>query len=424
MNKTKMKTFTNILNEELVAAAGCTEPIAIALVAAKCRSLLGSVPSNIQIFVSGNVLKNVKGVVIPGTSSLRGVIPATALGIISNQPQKELEVLHGLTSTMLKEAENLIRTTIFDVIHEKDKPKLYIRMKMWTEQDEAIVELMHLHTNITYMSRNEKVLLLNPCDEQDFNSPVSNRKDLSVHNIIEYANQVPIEDIEPILRLQSETNLDIAEWGLKHPFGLNVGQVLLSNSSSLQERMKAYASAGSDARMSGCTLPVIINSGSGNQGMVISSSISILAKHLKKSKNDMYRALAIANLIPIHIKTTIGRLSAFCGAVTAAAGVGAAITYLQGGTESQINMTIQNIFANITGIVCDGAKPSCALKIATSVDAAYMAAQLALRGSSVEGDTGIITTSVEKTIKDVGLIAREAMTETDRTIIELMTNQH
>jgi len=418
-------TYTRILNEELILAEGCTEPIAIALAAAKCRETLGAEPQHIAVGVSGNMIKNVQGVIIPGTKNMKGVALSAILGMLVGQPQKQLEILQGLTPDILERAKTLDDQNICTVSHVRTNDKLYVKVVMTRQDQTALVEIVHTHTNISNIEKNGEKLAYNPCAETEFNTPVTDRTSLSVEKIIAYASQVDMAVIEPIFKAQVAHNLKIANEGLNKDYGLNTGRILLKQANgSVKEKMKAYAAGGSDARMSGCDLPVVINSGSGNQGLTIAAPVYVYAKENHFDDEAMYRALAVANLVPIHIKTRIGRLSAFCGAVTAGIGVGCAIAYLNGGDHKMIEDTIKNGIADLTGMICDGAKPSCAVKIASSVDAAVMSYQLAAEGKSVESGTGIIYDTTEATIKNVGDIASEAMVETDELILKIMTDKN
>lgn len=415
--------YTNILKEELVMALGCTEPIALALAGAKCAETLGSEPDSIEINVSGNIIKNVQGVIIPGTKSLKGIELSVLLGTVAKHSGKQLEVLNGLEEGQIKKALAMKANGICQVNHAKGKPKLYIEIIMRKGDQEALVEVMHQHTHITKIQKNGKNIVYNACQEEDFNSTLTDRSLLTIDDILEFANTVDMQMIRPILSTQIDNNLRIVEEGFNRQYGLNTGRILLDAAGgSVKEKMKAYAASGSDARMSGCDLPVVINSGSGNQGLTIASPIYIYCKEMSISEDRMYRALAVANLIPIHLKTRIGRLSAFCGAVTAGVGVGTALTYLSHGSVKQVEDTIKNCLADLTGVICDGAKPSCAIKIASSVDAAFMAHQLAMHGSVVEAGTGIIYREVEETIKNMADIAHDAMVETDEMILRIMVD--
>lgn len=419
------RTFTNILKEELIMALGCTEPIALALAGAKCVETLGGRPDSIEVNVSGNIIKNVQGVIIPGSKNLKGIELSVLLGMVVGDSSKQLEVLNGLKQEQIDLAIALKETGIIKVNHAKGKPKLYIEVIMTKGDEEALVEVMHQHTNITRIMKNNTNIVYNPCKEEDFNSALTDRSMLTIEKIVEYANNVNLDEIKPILQLQVESNLRIAKEGFNYDFGLNLGRILLHDANgNIKEKMKAYAASGSDARMSGCDLPVVINSGSGNQGLTIATPIYIYCNEMNINEERMYRALLVANLVPIHLKTRVGRLSAFCGAITAGVGVGVAMTYLSNGTIKQIKDTITNCLADLIGVICDGAKPSCAIKIASSVDAAFMAHQLAMNGKVVEAGTGIIDGDIEETIRNMSNIAHDAMTETDAMILRIMVDAH
>ncbi len=417
-------TFTHILKEELILAQGCTEPIAIALAAAKCRETLGREAEHMTVNLSGNMIKNVQGVIIPGTKNMKGTALSAILGMLVGQPGKQLEILHNLTPEVLERAKLLDAEGLCKVNHKTAKDKLYIEVLLYAGDENARVEVIHTHTNFVSIEKNGEKLAYNPCAESDFNTPLTDRSALTVERILEYARTVDIEVIAPIFEAQVAYNLKIAEEGLNNDYGLNTGRILLRHADgSVKEKMKAFAAGGSDARMSGCDMPVVINSGSGNQGLTIAAPVFVYAKEKDIPKEALYRALAVANLVPIHIKTRIGRLSAFCGAVTAGIGVGCAIAYLNGGDLKRIEGTIKNGIADLTGMICDGAKPSCAVKIASSVDAGVMAYQLAAEGKTVEPGTGIIYATTEDTIKNVGDLASEAMLETDELILKIMTDK-
>ena len=414
--------FTNIINEELIVASGCTEPIAIALASAKCCDVLGQFPDSIIINVSGNIIKNVQGVIIPGTKKLRGVELSAILGALVGDPKKQLEILKDLSTSQIEKAIDLNEKKICTINHKKSNVKLYIEVIMKSGDNEASVEVMHVHTNITKIVKNGERISYNPCSEDDFNSSLTDRTKLSIEGIVDYANTVDISIIEPIFNRQVDYNLKIAKQGFNYDYGLNAGRSLLKNANgSIKEKMKAYAASGSDARMSGCDLPVVINSGSGNQGLTICAPIYVYAKDMEISNERLYRALAVANLIAIHIKTRIGRLSAFCGAITAGIGVGCGIAYLNNASIETIEGTIKNGISDLSGVICDGAKPSCAIKIASAVDAGVMSYQLASENKVVETGTGIINKSAEETIKNIASIASDAMVETDELILSIMT---
>ncbi len=422
MEKVLYDTFCNVLREELITAAGCTEPIALALAGAKCTTLLGAFPEKITINVSGNMIKNVKGVTIPGTEDLKGIEYSVILGAIANCPHKGLEVLHGISKEDVEKAKEIFDKKICTVNRIKSDVKLYIEVIMYKGADCAEIEIMHTHTNTTKVMKNKEKIFINPCNIEDFNSSLTDRTKLSVSNILDFANELNIDDIKDILDKQIECNCSIAKEGLQKEYGLTVGKTLYeSGNCCVKEKMKAYCASGSDARMGGCDLPVVINSGSGNQGLTIANGINIYCTKNKVEETTMYKALTIANLVAIHIKSKIGRLSAFCGVVSASIGVGAAISYIEGGSLEVISNTIKNGIGNLSGVICDGAKSSCAIKIASSIDATMLAHQLAMKGKVIGDGIGIIEDDVENTINNLSIIASQAMVETDEMILKIMS---
>lgn len=414
--------FINIMQEELIHALGCTEPIALALAGAIGRDVLTEDPTRVEIEASGNIIKNVQGVIIPGTKSLKGVESATVLGIFGGDAERGLEVLQSATEQDVERTKEYVTAGNSSVSLLETDAKLHFIIKMSNDKETSLIEIMHTHTNIVRVEKNGVNILFNPCSQDNFNSSLTTRKNLSVEKIHTFANSVSLDKVSDILKEQIECNLKIANEGLSSNYGVNVGSILLqSGGESIKEKLKAFGAAGSDARMSGCDLPVVINSGSGNQGLTITSPIYVYAKDNGFSDEQLYRALIVGNLIPIHIKTKIGRLSAFCGAVTAGIGVGAALSFINGGSVKDVCNTVKNGIASLTGMICDGAKPSCAIKIASSIDSGFMAFQLAKQGRVVESHTGIISECVEKTITNVTDIASQGMNHTDVLILDIMT---
>ncbi len=415
--------YINILKEELVLAIGCTEPVSIAYCAAMSRHVLGEQPDKIKIKVSGNMLKNAMGVIIPHTTSLRGVVPAAILGIIGGDASKQLSVLEDITDEHIKQTIKLMNSNFAKLETSNTPIKLYVEVTAYKDSEYAIVEIKHTHTNIVKVEKNGKINLLKNCDDTDFNTPLISREKLNIKDIIEFSSTVNLEPIKPILKMQMDMNYAIALKGLKHDYGLNVGSTLLQyiEGNDIVRKAKAYTAAGSDARMSGSTMPVVTNSGSGNQGITACVPLMVYAEYKNVDTEILYRALILSDLIAIHIKTKLGRLSAFCGVIVAATGAACGISYIDGANPQQIVNTIKNILANISGIFCDGAKPSCAAKIASSVDAAFQASMLAMNHHSIESCTGIIHQDIENTIKNVCDIGYQAMNETDKKIIEIMT---
>lgn len=417
-----MKVFlTSILKEELVTAAGCTEPIAIALCSAKCREILDMEPETIEINVSGNVIKNAKGVVIPGTKDLVGIEYSAILGSIVKKSSRSLEVLNGLEKKYIDKAKKIYNKKICVVKRKDTDIKLYIEIIMKSGKEVAQVEISHHHTNFSVLKKNGKDIFHNSCEAENLIENKTDRSCLSVKNILEYAQTVDIEHIKEVLDRQLEYNSKIAREGLSNKYGLCSGKIIFDMAGGLlKEEMKGFAACGSDARMSGCDLPVVINSGSGNQGITIGASLSKYYEKKEIEDEDKYRSLAIANLIGIHIKSKIGRLSAFCGVVSASIGVGAALTYLESKDQNKIEKTIKNGIANLTGVICDGAKCSCAIKIASSLDAGIIAHHLGMQDRVVGHGIGIINESVEETINNLVEIATEPMILTDEKIFEIM----
>ncbi|MCX7842571.1 MAG: L-serine ammonia-lyase, iron-sulfur-dependent, subunit alpha [Clostridia bacterium] len=424
MNSEKYSAYITILKEELVPALGCTEPIAIAYASAKACEVLGRFPEKLLVKCSGNIIKNAKSVIVPNTGSLKGIKASALAGAVAGDASKEMRVLENLTASDTEKIRELLNTDLCQIEMIEKDANLHIIVKAMYNVSYALVEIIHTHTNITRIEKDGRVISEKTYSKEDFNAPMSDRSILNVKDILDFANSVKMEDVEELLERQVEYNLKIAEEGLVSSYGVNIGKMLLEcYGNNILTKIRAYAAAGSDARMSGCSLPVVTNSGSGNQGMTTSLPIIIYAREKGVDKEKMYRALVLANLITIHLKTGLGRLSAFCGAVSAACGSGTGITYLEGGSLEQIEKTITNTLANVSGIVCDGAKASCAAKIASSVDAAVMAHFLAMRGAAFEVDSGIVKETVESTISAVGRLGREGMKETDLEVLKIMLDQ-
>lgn len=414
-------SYCAILKEELIPALGCTEPIAIAYAAAVGRKELGVMPDKVIVEASGNIIKNVKGVVVPNCGGLKGIGAAAAIGITGGNPDKELEVLAGVTPENIEEAKALVSSKAVTVRHLKSKAKLHIIITEKHGSDYSTVEIIHQHTNIVRIEKNGEMVLSKPFAEEEMNTSLTDRSCLSVRDIVDFAEHGDITSVIPVLEKQIECNETISDEGLKHHWGVGVGRMILSHyGDGVESEAKAAAAAGSDARMSGCLLPVVINSGSGNQGITASMPVIVYAKHLGVSHEKLLRALVLSNLMAIHQKTRIGRLSAYCGAVSAACGSGAAITWLKGGDEKQIESTIINTLANVSGIICDGAKPSCAAKIASAVDAAIIADNLTWENERFSDGDGIVKGDAEKTIEGVGVIASQGMQDTDDEILSVM----
>ena len=425
MNRKIYNEYVTILESELVPALGCTEPIALAYAAAKAKEVLGKMPDHITMRCSGNIIKNVKGVKVPNSGGMKGVEAAAVLGITGGDPSQALEVLEHVTDREIDEAEKLLKAGFCDCVLKDDVANLYIEayaVCKKTEKSEALVVIEDEHTNITHIEKDGQVLFHKEkkeyCQERE---KTPDKSLLNLEDIITFANEVQITDVEKVLGRQIKYNTRIAEEGLRNPWGAQVGRVVLEEfGEDVKWRAVAKASAGSDARMSGCALPVIINSGSGNQGMTCSLPVIEFGKELKKSKEEIYRALCVSNLVALNQKKYIGSLSAYCGAVCAAAGAGAGITYLCGGTLEQIENTVVNTIADAGGIVCDGAKPSCAAKISTALQAAILSHKMAMRGHTFARGEGLVMDCPEDTIKAVGYVGRAGMKQTDVEILNLM----
>ena len=419
MTQQQHDVFLQTLERELIPALGCTEPIAIAYAAAKARQVLGEMPRGIRLRCSGNIIKNVRGLAVPNARGLRGVEAAAILGVVGGDADRELEVLQAVTPRHLELTRQLLEEHFCTCSLQENVANLYIVAEVFSEGHTASVTIINRHTLITRIEKDGRELF-----RQD---PVTQKSDdtdwsgWSVAAIVEFAETVDISRVRALLDGQIDLNGTISNAGLRRPFGAQIGRTLLDVcEDTVWTRAKARAAAGSDARMGGCSLPVVINSGSGNQGITVSLPVMEYAAELKVPREKLYRALIISNLISIFQKHYIGSLSAFCGAVTAAAGCGAAITWLHGGTLENICDTIANTVANVGGMVCDGAKASCAAKIASAVDAAIMAHHLSMRGLHFQPGEGIIQDDPQKTIRSLGYIGRVGMRSTDAEILNLM----
>ena len=419
MTEDMIRRYSAILVEELLPAMGCTEPIAIAYAAAKARQVLGAEPERLLAEVSGNIIKNVKSVVVPHTGGLRGIKAAALAGALAGDAGAELEVLSGVTEEQIREIGEKLPSLPVEIVYA-DTPHIFdIAVTAFAGTDEAYVRLVGHHTNLVCIRRNGETLLdlpvAGPCES------TTDHGCLSVEGIVDYADTVPLDEVRELLLRQIEYNMAIAEEGLRRPYGANIGKTLLrGHEDDLSYKMRAYAAAASDARMSGCELPVVINSGSGNQGITASVPVIVYARETGKSEEELLRALCVSNLVTIHLKTGIGRLSAYCGAVSAGCGAGAGLAYLQGGGFREVAHTIVNAVAVTSGLVCDGAKASCAAKIASAVDAGLLGLEMFRAGNQFYGGDGIVKKGVENTIANVSRLARFGMLETDKEIIRLM----
>lgn len=420
MDEKLYESYLAILKQELVPALGCTEPIALAYGAATAREVFGGLPEHMDIFCSGNIIKNVKSVTVPNSGGMRGIEAATVLGAVGGCAEKKLEVLEGVTALHREKARELLARDFCTCHLEEGVENLYIRVEMRGGGHLVKVVLCEKHTRIDHVEKDGEVLS-SASEEETPGKKADIRRLLNVRDILTFADEVRMEDIEEVIGRQVEMNTAISDEGLKNPYGAQVGRTLLAvYGDDVKVRAKARAAAGSDARMNGCSLPVIINSGSGNQGITCSLPVIEFAREWKASKEKMYRALTVSNLVAIHQKKYIGSLSAYCGAVSAACGAGAAITWLYGGDYEAVSRTITNTIANMGGVVCDGAKSSCAAKIASSVDAAIMAFLLENADHCFRPGEGLVREDVEDTIRSMGYVGRVGMKETDVTILNLM----
>lgn len=416
----RYKNYLQILKEELVPAMGCTEPIAIAYGAAKARETLGEIPTRVLVEASGNIIKNVKSVVVPNTNGLKGIEAAAAAGIVAGDAGKILEVISEVTEEQKAEIKKYLENTDITVKGADTDEIFDIILTLWTEDASVKLRISQYHTNIVYVEKNGNILY-EVGTVRSKEEGLTDKSLLNVRDIIEFAETVEIDDVREVIMRQVNYNSAIAEEGLRGNYGANVGSVLLNTyGNDIKIRARAKAAAGSDARMSGCELPVIIVSGSGNQGMTASLPVIEYAKELNSSEEEMIRALVVSDLITIHQKTGIGRLSAYCGAVSAGAGSATGIAYLLGGRYEEIAHTLVNALAITSGIVCDGAKPSCAGKIASAVDAGIVGYYMYKNGQQFYGGDGIVKKGVEETIKSVGRLGKEGMKETDKEIIKIM----
>jgi L-cysteine desulfidase len=421
MDKELMQNYIDILKCELIPATGCTEPIAIAFCAAKARDILGRQPDEIITAVSGNIIKNAKSAVIPNTHGLKGINAAVAAGVIVGQPEKGLDVLSKIDTPDIDRIQTFLNTCRFTLSALTGGEKLDIQITEKAGKSSSFVRIVRSHLNIVYIRKDDRIIF-----EKEIASPERHDgpgKDLlTVKDIIDFANEVSVEDVRDIIKKQISCNMAIAEEGLKNSWGANIGKVLSkSNCDMIKDKAIAYAAAGSDARMSGCDMPVIINSGSGNQGITVSVPVIVYAKELKVSEEKLYRSLIIANLVAIHLKSKIGPLSAFCGAVSAGCAAGCGIAYLFGGGYEEIAHTLVNSLAITSGIVCDGAKPSCAAKIAVAVNTGIFGYEMYKNGQQFYNGDGLVVKGVENTINNISHLGTEGMSVTDDEIIKMMT---
>ena len=417
--------FVQILREELVPAMGCTEPIAIAYGAARARAILGRLPERVEVVASGNIIKNVKSVVVPNTGGLKGIEAAAAAGIVAGQADRILEVISEVTQAQRAAIADFLRTCPIRVVPDEGDEVFAITLVLRAGEDTVRLSIADYHTHIVLIERNGEVLLQGGrVGGASQESGLTDRSVLSVEAICDFAQSCELEDVRGLVERQIDYNYAIAEEGMRGAWGANIGKVIRQScGTEVRHRARYMAAAASDARMSGCELPVIIVSGSGNQGITASVPVIEYARHLGADRDTTVRAVLLSDLLTIHLKTGIGRLSAYCGAVSAGCAAGAGVAWLHGGGLREIAHTLVNSLAVVSGMICDGAKPSCAAKIAAAVDAGLMGYEMFSCNQQFLGGDGIVTKGVENTIENIGRIGRLGMRETDREIIRIMTGQ-
>lgn len=421
LTEEKSARFVAILKEELVPAMGCTEPISIAYAVAKARAVLGEFPIAGRLEVSGNIVKNAKSVTVPHTGGMRGIASAFAAGLAAGDAEAELEALSNVTDEQIAEIARIKESFPLELITPEDARTFDIRVTLRADTHTAYVRIADTHTNIVRIEKDGESLLDKPLAAMP---QKTDRSGLTVEDIYEFAETADIGEARETLERQIAYNMAIAEEGLKNDYGANVGKVLLrAYQPDIKITAKAYAAAASDARMNGCELPVVINSGSGNQGITASVPVIVYARGLNLPKEKLLRALCVSNLVTIHLKDGIGTLSAYCGVVSAGAGAACGIAYLLGGTKKELSHTLVNALAIDSGIICDGAKASCAAKIATAVESGLLGLNMYYNGNEFFAGDGIVKKGVENTIRSVSRLAHEGMRETDKEIIRIMLDE-
>lgn len=418
MEKIQYDNYIKILKSELIVAMGCTEPIALAYAAAKAREVLGCMPERMVVRCSGNIVKNVKGVIVPNSGGQKGVEAAAIVGIVGGDSSLGLEVISKVTDEQIAKSKELVKTDMCTCELEPGEENLFIHVEVYSGEDSAVVEVKTKHDHISKIIKNNNVIF----EQDDIATAQSGDKSkLNLKDIIEFAKTVKIEDIEEVIERQIKYNSAISKEGLEYNWGSRVGKTLLeSNTDDTRTLAKAAAAAGSDARMNGCALPVVINSGSGNQGITCTMPVLVYSKRLGSDKETLYRALVLTNLIALHQKRYIGNLSAYCGAVSAGTAAACGIAFLKGADYDIIGKTIINSLGNVGGIVCDGAKASCAAKISSAVEAGILGYDLAVRGQSYPFGEGLVEGDYEQTIRNIGFMGKEGMHTTDETILNIM----
>ena len=415
----RYKEYIRILKDELKIAMGCTEPIALAYAAAVAAKNLGNVPDRIYVGVSGSIIKNVKSVFIPNTKGLKGIEAAVSAGIVSGNAELELEVIAFAKKEDIEKIVPFMESTKIEIDHIDKGHVFEIDLIAYHKEDYCEVKIVDTHTNIVLIKKNDNIIFEKKNSSLEEENSIDKSR-LTIREIVDFADTADVEDIKPILDPQIEHNMDIAAEGMKNNYGANIGKVLYKSDSSIRSKMKGMAAAASDARMNGCEMPVVINSGSGNQGITVSVPVIVYAKENNLSDEKLYRALTVSNLVAIHQKSKIGTLSAYCGAVSAGAGSAAGIAYLDNASLDEIEHIVANSLAIVSGIVCDGAKASCAAKIATAVDAGLLSKDMYENGQNFSSGDGIVGDDVEVTIKNVGRLGRDGMRGTNDEIISIM----
>ncbi len=426
LDKSKYEKYVQILKEELVPALGCTEPIAIAYTAANLRKIMGGIPDEILIESSGNIIKNAKSVIVPNTCGMKGMEASTLIGLIGGNADKGLEVLADVTEKDVELAKEYLAKNCAKLKLMDTPATLHVRMTGKLNGNIGVAELIHQHTNIVLLKMNDKIIFEKPFSLNSSAGNLTERSCLNVKDILEFANTAKLEDVSEVIKRQIEYNMRVSEAGLKNSYGIETGKNILKynqktgDAFSVKVQAEGEVAAASDARMCGCPLPVITNSGSGNQGLSVSVPVIVYAREDKISEEKLIRSLVVSNLLAIHQKTGIGRLSAYCGAVTAGAASAAAITYMKGGSYEQICGTIANTLGTVSGILCDGAKQSCASKIASALDSALFSHELAMDGNFFAGGDGVVKDDIEKTIAGIGVVAAKGMHKTDEVVLKVM----
>jgi len=423
MEQRVYEAYVSLLRQELVPAMGCTEPIAVAYAAAVAARELEGLPQRVQVSVSGNIIKNVKSVIVPNTDGLHGLEAAAAAGIVAGDAQKKLLVISEVTQAQKQQIRQLLQEAEFRVTEDESGNLFEIVITLTREGHSARSRITGSHTNVVLVEKDGRTVFRKQAEAEK--SRELNQKDLlEIQQIVAFADEVALEDVAPTLQRQLDCNLAIAREGLTNAYGARIGQVLLAaRGNDVVTRAKAMAAAASDARMGGCELPVVINSGSGNQGITASLPVAVYAQELGATQELLYRALVVSNLVTLHLKSGIGPLSAYCGAISAGCGAAAGITYLYGGKFRDVAHTVVNALAINSGVICDGAKASCAAKIASAVEAGLLGMDMFRQGSQFLGGDGIVSKGVENTIRNVSRLASQGMRDTDSEIIRIMLEQ-